>query len=177
MPSFTSPYTTELAKLVAGRDFSFYSFVGLQRRANLRELHVESHLYDEEHALALVSTAQTVLAIHGERTGNDRFVMLGGRHKGLRDAVAAVAVDCRISLRAASAGLQGTDANNICNRGRLRAGVQIEASRGLRDALQAETDLRRDFVAGLRSVLVAFAHGTARRSRPCTLPARAARPD
>jgi len=150
------PYTTDLAELVAGQDLSFYSFLGCQPARNLHELHVESHLYDEPQALALVSAAQTVLAFHGEGTSDAQFLMVGGLHQELRDSVLAVASDCGIEQRDASSGLQGRDPNNICNRGRLRAGVQIEASRGLRDLLKADEDLRAQFVSGIRDVLVEF---------------------
>ena len=150
------PYTTELAGLVAGQDLSFYSFLGCQRRDNLQQLHVESHLFDEEGAVALVSSAEAVLAIHGEATPDDRFLMLGGLHAELRDAVGDVAVVCGIALRSSPTGLQGVDPNNICNRGTLGAGVQIEASRGVRDALRAEAHLRGEFVEGLRAVLLDF---------------------
>ena len=147
------PYTTELAELVAGQDMSFYSFLGCQPNSNLHELHVESHLYDEPAAVALVSAAQTVLAFHGEKTPDEQFLMVGGLHEELRDSVANVADECGIECRPSSAGLQGTDPKNICNRGRLGAGVQIEASRGLRDLLKADEQLRTQFVSRIRDVL------------------------
>ena len=151
------PYTTELAELVAGQDLSFYSFLGCQPNSNLRELHVESHLYDEPAAVALVSAAQTVLAFHGEKTPDEQFLMVGGLHEELRNSVSKAASDCGIECRPSSSGLQGTDPNNICNRGRLGAGVQIEASRGLRDLLRAEEPLQTQFVSGIKGVLVNFA--------------------
>ena len=150
------PYTTELAELVAGQDLSFYSFLGCQPDSNHHELHVESHLYDEPAAVALVSAAQTVLAFHGEKTRDEQFLMVGGLHEELRDSVSTVASDCGIECRAPSAGLHGTHPDNICNRGRLGAGVQLEASRGLRDLLKADEQQRTQFVSRLRDVLADF---------------------
>jgi phage replication-related protein YjqB (UPF0714/DUF867 family) len=150
------PYTTELAEFVAGQNLSFYSFLGCQLNSNFRELHVVSHCYDEPGAVALVSAAQTVLTIHGEGASDEEFLMVGGLHEELRDSVLMVATDCGIECRAPSSGLHGTHPNNICNRGRLGAGVQIAASRGLRDLLKAEGQLRTQFVSRIREVVVDF---------------------
>jgi len=43
-------------------------------------------------------------------------------------------------------GLRGTDPMNICHRGKLRHGVQLEIGRRGRDALRADKDQHQTFV-------------------------------
>jgi phage replication-related protein YjqB (UPF0714/DUF867 family) len=56
--------TSEIARRVAGSDFSYYSFTGAKRDRN-RDLHITSHRFDEPTAIALVARHQWVVAIHG----------------------------------------------------------------------------------------------------------------
>jgi len=47
----------------------------------------------------------------------------------------------------------GTDPQNICNRGKLRQGVQWEVSRKVRDLLRGDGDRLRLFAAGVRRAI------------------------
>ncbi len=125
------PGTSEIAEAIAGVDFSFYAFEGTKPRQNGR-LHITSTRFDEPQCLNLVGKAEWVIAIHGEDSG-DKIVFLGGRD---RDALTRLRGTlerqgfCVKTHR--NPRLQGLDQSNICNRGKRRAGIQLELSRGLR---------------------------------------------
>src|SRR4030042_6317944 len=71
------PGTTEIAEAIAGMDYSFYSFEGLKAAGN-SALHIESHLFDEPHALQAVNQADIVITVHGQLDQRDEFIMVGG---------------------------------------------------------------------------------------------------
>jgi phage replication-related protein YjqB (UPF0714/DUF867 family) len=146
------PLTTELARAVAGREFSFYSFLGIKEEGNTR-LHITSHRFDEPVALEAAAEADQVLAIHGERTRNRAFVMVGGGCDRLRTALAQALVEAGFPVREPREGLDGRHRRNICNRGRLGAGGQLELSEGLRARFRREPGLQAEFVRAVRSVL------------------------
>ena len=52
-----------------------------------------------------------------------------------------------------------TGNKNICNRGLSRAGVQLEISKKLRDALSKEPDQLKKFVRAIRGVLIVSGTG------------------
>jgi len=125
------PGTTEIAEAIAGRDHSFYSFTGIKSGGNW-QLHVSSRCFDEPVGLYMAETARLVVTIHGCK-GNRAAVYLGGRHLLLKKSISE-------ALKAAefSAGgnpqFPGETLQNICNRGRLKRGVQLELTRALRNA-------------------------------------------
>lgn len=128
------PGTADIATLVAAEDHALYLFKGCRSKGNLA-LHLTSSRFDEPRALALVSDAQKILAIHGCR-GNAAFAVLGGLDKAgidhLRKALQDVGFSVRLPRQGALAGRHPT---NICNRGSLKMGIQLELSAGLRDRL------------------------------------------
>jgi phage replication-related protein YjqB (UPF0714/DUF867 family) len=151
--------TTEIAAAVAGEAMSVYSFTGKKPSDNF-DLHITSTKFDEPMALALVSRSAFCVAIHGAK-GEESVVFLGG----LDEALKAV-----VRQRLAEAGfepvdpddpeLQGKDPCNICNRGASGAGVQLEITRGLRDALTDQDDpgapdLLATFAAAVRGAIEA----------------------
>ena len=58
------PGTSEIAKAIAGEDFSLYCFEGLKPRGN-RALHIASHNFDEPSSLVLVGRSRIIVAVHG----------------------------------------------------------------------------------------------------------------
>lgn len=159
------PGTSEIAKAIAGIEFSFYAFEGLKARNNGR-LHLTSSRFDEPTCLAMLAFADQVITVHGEGTKR-RVVFLGGRDKVCLDRIRKAlrrrgfCVERHQSVR-----LQGVSNLNICNRGKSRAGVQIELSQGLRRAffhsLSREGRFRppkkgfREFVAAIREVMLGW---------------------
>lgn len=143
------PFTTEVARAVAGPDLSFYAFSAERERDNER-LHITSHRFDEPQALQAVRGAEIVLAIHGERTRDRAFVMVGGRHQGLRRALRAALEEAEVPVEEPREGLGGRHPRNICNRGRAGAGAQLELSEGLRRHLRREPEALERFAAVVR---------------------------
>jgi phage replication-related protein YjqB (UPF0714/DUF867 family) len=131
--------TTQIAAAVAGEAVSAYSFTGKKPSDNF-DLHITATKFDEPMALALVSRSAVCVTIHGAK-GEESVVFLGGLDETLKGV---------LRQRLAEAGfepvdpddpeLQGKDPCNICNRGASGAGVQLEITRGLRDALTDEDD-------------------------------------
>lgn len=127
------PGTSEIAKTIAGEDLNLYVFEGLKPAGN-RDLHITSTRFDEPVGLKLLSTAIRVVAIHGEASGDKAVTFLGGLDAELGAAIERelLASGFQVS-RHGNPELQGASADNICNRGQSRRGVQLELSRGLRE--------------------------------------------
>lgn len=125
------PGTSEVAKQIAGKDLSCATFEGLKPAGNSR-LHITSTNFDEPRCLALVMASDNVLTIHGERSEKP-VVFLGGKDTVLSKHVRTALEDAKYIVEVhKDPNLRGMDLTNICNRGRKRAGVQLELSLGLR---------------------------------------------
>jgi phage replication-related protein YjqB (UPF0714/DUF867 family) len=133
------PATVEIAEAIAGTNYSFYAFEGLKRHGN-NVLHIESHLFDEPRALKTVEKADVVIAVHGQIDREDGFIMAGGLDTHLRSVIERQLETSGFLTRLPAEGLMGTDPQNICNRSKLRQGVQLEISRKVRDLLRNDTD-------------------------------------
>jgi phage replication-related protein YjqB (UPF0714/DUF867 family) len=126
------PGTSEVAKAVAGQDLSLALFEGMKPEGGNRRLHLTSTRFDEPRCLELVLGAMAVVAIHGEAS-LEPAVFLGGRDRQLGTRLkAALKKHGHVVQVHENRDLHGLSANNICNRGRSGAGVQLELSRGLR---------------------------------------------
>jgi phage replication-related protein YjqB (UPF0714/DUF867 family) len=143
------PATSEIAEAIAGMDYSFYSFEGLKSDGN-SVLHIESHLFDEFCALQTVEKADIVVTVHGQIDQRDEFVMVGGLNDGLRSEIERQLEAAGFKTRRPTEGLLGTDRMNICNRGKLKHGVQLEISRKVRDVLRANQDALQTFANAVR---------------------------
>jgi phage replication-related protein YjqB (UPF0714/DUF867 family) len=146
------PFTAELARAVAGNDMSFYAFQGLKDQGNSR-LHLTSHRFDEPLAIQAVSSASWVLAIHGERSSDESFVMVGGLWEGFRERMVATFDAAGIRVEEPRDGLGGVNPENICNRGASGTGGQLELSEGLRKTLRGNPATLQRFVEMVRGVL------------------------
>jgi len=144
--------TAEISETIAGTDYSFYNFEGLKADGN-GVLHIESHLFDEPRALNAVEKADVVITVHGQMDQKDEFVMTGGLHTDLRLEIERQLQAVGFRTRLPTEGLMGTDPRNICNRGRLKQGVQLEASRKVRDLLRSERDRLREFAEAVRRAI------------------------
>ena len=133
------PATVEIAEAIAGTNYSFYAFEGLKKDGNSK-LHIESHLFDEPRALKAVERADVVIAVHGQIDQKHEFIMAGGLHTHLRSEIDRQLEVSGFLTRPPAEGLMGTDPQNICNRGKLRQGVQLEISRKVRDLLRIDRD-------------------------------------
>ncbi len=149
------PGTSETAALIAANDFSLYRFESLIAG---RRLHITSSRFDEPRGLALVATAEIAVAVHGRADAGDaETIWMGGLHIDLRDAIGA-------SLRRAGFRIstdhhmQGRHSDNICNKGGLGAGVQIELPRSFRNKLRGDIHAREGFASAVRGPLKQWTH-------------------
>jgi phage replication-related protein YjqB (UPF0714/DUF867 family) len=113
------PGTSELARAVAGEDYSLYCFEGLRRRPH-RDLHITSARFDEPRGLKIIQRCDLVVALHG-LDGIDARIAIGGRHHALRQQICThlqyTGFDAQIMITGPHAGME---ANNICNRSACR---------------------------------------------------------
>jgi phage replication-related protein YjqB (UPF0714/DUF867 family) len=123
------PGTSELARMIAGEDYSLYCFEGLKERGN-RDLHITSHNFDEPRALELAARSSFVVAIHG-CLGTDA-IYLGGRDSALIDLLTHSLQRARLPVFASDHRYPARHPNNICNRGTRGIGAQLEITRDLR---------------------------------------------
>jgi phage replication-related protein YjqB (UPF0714/DUF867 family) len=145
------PTTAEIAAAIAGDDYSFYCFEGL--KTDSRPLHIESHLFDEPRALQVVQKADVVITIHGQIDQKEEFVMVGGLNDSLRSEITRELEGAGFQTRVPTERLMGTDSQNICNRGKLRRGVQLEVSRKVRDLLKTNLELLQVFAEAVRKAI------------------------
>jgi phage replication-related protein YjqB (UPF0714/DUF867 family) len=148
-------YTTDLARDIAGSEFSFYSFVG-NKDSNNRILHLASHNFDEPKAVAAAAQAGVVITIHGQRSEAEELVMLGGLHAELIGRFKRELERSGFLCQEPDGNIHGRDPHNLCNRGRSGMGVQFEISHRLRYHLRDDVNLRNVFVVTVRSVLLAY---------------------
>lgn len=144
--------TSELARAIAKDDHGFYAFEGTKSRSN-SDLHVTSPNFDEPKCLNLLASSDRVVAIHG-LAGDAFSVQVGGRDEAfgakVHEDLQASGFKCGL-VRAGDYG--GMSASNICNRGRSKAGVQLEIEAGLRNLLSEHPERFEAFVACVRNTL------------------------
>jgi phage replication-related protein YjqB (UPF0714/DUF867 family) len=141
--------TGDIARAIAGPQFSYYLFEGIRATENYARLHLTSRRFDEPQCLALVRDVETVVAIHGCEDLAGR-VYVGGRDDALAAALTSALGAAGLELAPAGHEFGATDADNICNRGRSGRGVQLELPRAVRGG---PFEMR--FVRAVREVLLA----------------------
>jgi phage replication-related protein YjqB (UPF0714/DUF867 family) len=146
------PFTTEIARSVAGKELSFYSFIGMKPRDN-RALHITSSAFDEGTALAAAGKAEVVLAVHGQADASEGFITVGGLHGELIARLGDSLVASGFDVRQPDAEMRGIQPENICNRGRAGKGVQFEISRRERENLYTNRALLAKFIEAVRGPL------------------------
>lgn len=125
--------TSDVARAIAGTEFSLYLFEGIRRTDNYGGLHLTSHYFDEPNCLKMLASCDDVVTIHGCGVKGE-VVLIGGLDndlaKELQTSITNAGVTCRIEGYAFPA----TNPDNICNRGRRKVGVQLELSLELRQS-------------------------------------------
>jgi len=125
------PGTSEMAKAIAGNDFSLYCFEGRKQENNYEYLHITGTNFDDPDCVQLTTKSKVVLAIHGCDNDND-LIYVGGLNENVRtlliNALRAVGLQAQEDMTSHS----GRDPQNICNRELPNGGVQLEIAKGLR---------------------------------------------
>jgi phage replication-related protein YjqB (UPF0714/DUF867 family) len=122
--------TSEIAKAVAGKEFSLYCFNGTKGTGNAK-LHITSILFDEPLCVDLVKRSRVVLAIHG-LDHRHKLIYVGGRAEDLRARFLEALNKAGFEVKEDKSHHSGTSPSNICNRGYTGRGVQLEITKGLR---------------------------------------------
>lgn len=123
------PRTSDIARAIAGQDYSCYLFEGRKARDN-GELHITSSNFNEPQCLALIAPARIVLGIHGCQ--GQSAIYVGGLNLGLADALFEALVDDGLPAHRHGHQFPALHPENICNRGASRAGAQLELTLDMR---------------------------------------------
>jgi phage replication-related protein YjqB (UPF0714/DUF867 family) len=123
--------TTELATLIAGEEYSLFTFDGMKVRGRNRDLHITSHNFDQPDCIALAERHSVVLAVHGCK-GDEAQIYAGGLDKELVALLTARLTNAGIPTASAGHRYPGLNPRNICNRSSRARGVQLELTMDLR---------------------------------------------
>lgn len=126
--------TGEVAKAVSDNLMSYYEFRGLLPANNFDRLHVTSTNFDEPIAQGIVASSGRTLSFHGYVGTGVAQTSIGGLDETLKPAVAARLTAAGFSVITAAQEIGGADPDNIVNENRIKAGVQLEMSRALRES-------------------------------------------
>ncbi|MFE4518319.1 poly-gamma-glutamate hydrolase family protein [Kitasatospora sp. NPDC056783] len=126
----------------AGPTYDFWMFEGL-RSADNGGLHVTSTRCDDGVARAMCGGSLNVLALHGCTTAKAglepgaRAVLVGGLDPAFRQYLMEelAAADLRVVTASGDEEIAGVSPENICNRGLLGTGAQLELTAELRAAM------------------------------------------
>ncbi|MEQ8428365.1 MAG: poly-gamma-glutamate hydrolase family protein [Gammaproteobacteria bacterium] len=157
--------TSQVARGIAGDDHACYCFEGLKPLSH--DLHITSNKFDEPTALDIVSQVDIVVTVHGAY-GKQPYVYFGGLHTGLKHELIYILQDAGFpAAHDPSPTRQGKGRTNICNRGQLQRGVQMEMTQGFRKSLFDKPDYNHTewrpnqnyyrFTRAIREALLTFA--------------------
>lgn len=131
--------TSELADLIREMgNYNYFSFDVL-RSTNASDLHVTSTNYDEPTVLNMMARCDKVIGCHG-KSGTDLTVYVGGLDAPLRNAIWTKLTDAGFNCEVSPTGIAGLDPENITNRTKLGAGVQLEITTELRKSFFIDKD-------------------------------------
>jgi phage replication-related protein YjqB (UPF0714/DUF867 family) len=126
--------TSELAALIAGTDYSLFTFNGLKQEwGPNRDLHITSHNFDHPECITLAGRHAVTLAVHGCK-GTSSQIYVGGLDEELTTLLTEAFVAAGLPATATEPGHKyaGRNPLNICNRGARGKGAQLEFTLDLR---------------------------------------------
>jgi len=124
--------TSEIAALIAGVDYSLFTFNGLKEEwGSNRDLHITSHNFDHPSCIALASKHPLVLAIHGCK-GESSQIYVGGLDEELNTLLTERLIAADLPAISSGHKYPGRNPLNICNRGSRGKGAQLELTLDLR---------------------------------------------
>jgi phage replication-related protein YjqB (UPF0714/DUF867 family) len=148
--------TSQIATAIAANKFSLYCFEGLIPRRPHSDLHITSDRFDEPTGCQLVETSEISIGVHGRKDADDNHtIWLGGRNVELRAEIAEALTQggFNVMIRTPGQSLSGIAPTNICNRGRRKAGVQLEVPWTVRATLVGDSSQRMAFAAAVRGAI------------------------
>ncbi len=146
--------TSQVASAIAGREVSLYLFEGIKLDGNAK-LHVTSKNFDEPQALAFAGQVDRIVAVHGRKDLqrgriDGATTWVGGLDLARKQAVVDALRQGGFEATIATKTLKGLEPENICNRGRSGAGVQLEMPLTLRQRLLGDDGLLTRYAAAVR---------------------------
>ena len=141
-------HTEKITLAIARDNYSYYAFIGASKSQ-----HITSSNFDEVKCINLISKSTSVVTVHGKKD-LDSFVMLGGLDKILIHKCKEMLNGNGFVTVEPADNVKGEEESNICNRGISKKGLQLEISRGLRNALAEDSDLLIKFSDSIRSVMI-----------------------
>jgi phage replication-related protein YjqB (UPF0714/DUF867 family) len=123
--------TSELASLIAGTQYSLFTFDGLKPHGRNRDLHITSHNFDHPKCVALAAQHSIVLCVHGCK-GDSPQIYVGGLDRELTALLTERLTAGRFPAVADGHRYPGRNPRNICNRGARGRGAQLEFTLHLR---------------------------------------------
>lgn len=155
------PGTSEIAKSISEEKFKCYCFEGIKSTKNKEYLHITSTNFDEPKCVEMCEDSETVMTIHGADRGGD-IIFIGGLNEKLKRAMIDKLKNVGFNAQEDTTDHSGQDSRNICNKGFLKKGLQLEISNGLREKMfkglkrkgrNSTTDTFDKFIESIRSVL------------------------
>ncbi len=127
--------TSEIAKAIAGGEYSLYLFEGLKADGN-GDLHITSTRFNEPKCLRLIERSRLVIVVHGCANNRDKPHSI---HMGGLDGETSGRIEDALQRAGfptvRDVDTPGTEPLNICNRGSSRRGVQLEIPEAVRALL------------------------------------------
>jgi len=126
------PGTSEITRCVANNNYSSYIFESRKEYdENYVSLHITSHKFDEPRCIEMLKRHDWVVTVHGCSDLND-VIFLGGLCEELKCLMGLAFTKYGINYENNHQRFLGRHPDNICNRGKQRAGLQLEISVPLR---------------------------------------------
>ncbi len=144
------PGTEELARTLAGQDWSLYVF-----HARVPGLHLTAHHFDDARIVQLAGRSGRCVGIHGyaEHADHQADTCVGGADAALRGRVAQALRRIGTTTEEPCRLLPGVHPRNVVNLS-PRGGVQLEMSQAFRRKLGSDSKLRSRWIRALRRAVL-----------------------
>ena len=127
------PGTGKLARAIAGNQFSYYLFEGVQETGN-KELHISSTRFDDPICLELTEKSDYAVVIHG-CIGSSETIYVGGRNHHFKQMMIDELKNEGFPASLDNTKHKGTFKSNLCNTCATNKGLQFEITESFRSTL------------------------------------------
>ncbi len=130
-------FTDKIARDLADDKYSYYRFIGI-KKSNNYILHITSTCFDEPAALKVAKASETIVSIHGCKS-DKAIIHVGGLNIKLAQLIKNKLISYGFQIGDCdNEEISGNNPNNICNKCKSGAGVQLEISSKLRNLFEKE---------------------------------------
>lgn len=151
-------FTGDIANGIAGSDYSYFVFEGLieDEKRCFRELHVTSTNYRDPALTLLQKSAVTTISIHGAEEPKTKVTHVGGRNGRLRKQIVKALVDAEFDAEECTSGRYSAKSKTNFVNTTADNGIQLEISRGERNALAKSHARFRRYVEVVTKALIKY---------------------